>query len=246
MNAQSRSNPHTLTATLCHSAYTSPGNIASTGDCRSRHKGGEGHNVASGLQPAWLVDALLWSLMQIKEVFAVAGGAEGLVRLLGSSSNMDLLVETAWVICHATHSQADANRLVHLGLIQPAVQQIHACVLQVWEASRLPCFYSSHKHDNCIENAKDLDNGNANSHSDDDIDTGHDDNAKNSSIHGINNNDYSKSVITETQTPGSGHSDNTTKGNNNDSNTLYGNSGQQKNSKSCRCRTISLVKAFVC
>ena len=61
----------------------------------------------------------------------MAGGAEGLINLLGSSSNMDLLVETAWVICHVTHSQADANRLVHLGLLQPAVQQVRACMLQV-------------------------------------------------------------------------------------------------------------------
>lgn len=74
---------------------------------------------------------MLWFLTQIKEVFAMAGGAEGLVRLLGSSSNRELLVETAWVICHAIHSQADANRLVHLGFVQSAVQQIHACVLQV-------------------------------------------------------------------------------------------------------------------
>ena len=93
--------------------------------------------------PAWVVDAVLWSLMQTKEVFAVCGGAEGLVRLLGSSSNMELLVETAWVICHATHSQADANRLLHLGLLQPVVQQIRACVLQVWAASRAPCFHQS-------------------------------------------------------------------------------------------------------
>lgn len=83
------------------------------------------------LQPASVIDTMPWSLVQIKEVFAVAGGPEGLIHLLGSSSNMDLLVETAWVICHATHSQADANRLVHLGLLQPAVQQIRACMLQV-------------------------------------------------------------------------------------------------------------------
>lgn len=69
--------------------------------------------------------------MQVKEVFAVTGGAQGLVRLLGSSSDMDLLVETAWVICHATHTQAHANRLLHLGLIQPALQQVQACTLQV-------------------------------------------------------------------------------------------------------------------
>ena len=79
---------------------------------------------------------MLWSLVQIKEVFAVAGGAEGLINLLGSSDDMDLLVETAWVVCHATHSQADANRLVHLGLLQPAMQQICACMLQV---RRLKC-----------------------------------------------------------------------------------------------------------
>ena len=103
----------------------------------------------------WLTP-LLWSLMQIKEVFAVSGGAEGLVRLLGSSSNMDLLVETAWVICHATYSQPDANRLVHLGLVQPAVQQIHACASQVWQAFRLPRFYISHSHDNRIENGTTL------------------------------------------------------------------------------------------
>lgn len=77
------------------------------------------------------VDAMLRCLVQVKEVFAVTGGAQGLVRLLDSSTSLDLLVEIGWVLCHATHSQTDANRLVHLGLVPPAMQQIRACTLQV-------------------------------------------------------------------------------------------------------------------
>ena len=78
------------------------------------------------------IDAMLWCFLQVKEVFAVPGGAQGLIRLLATSSSWDLLVETAWVLCHATHSQADANRLVHLGLVQSAMQQIRVCTAQVW------------------------------------------------------------------------------------------------------------------
>ena len=148
--------PHILTAHLCHSAYNGLDSFALVGDCNSHQTAAVGSMFPQDCSLLGWLTPCFGSLMQTKEVFAVPGGAEGLVRLLGSSSNMELLVEIAWVICHATHSQADANRLVHLGLVQPAVRQIHACVLQVWVASRMPCFYSSHKHHNHVENA---DNG---------------------------------------------------------------------------------------
>ncbi|KAL3130494.1 hypothetical protein ABBQ38_008311 [Trebouxia sp. C0009 RCD-2024] len=89
------------------------------------------HTLSIACTAAWALSNLLQDQSQaIKEVFAVAGWAEGLIHLLATSSSLELLVETAWVLCHATHSKRDANRLVHLGLIPPAMQQIRACTVQ--------------------------------------------------------------------------------------------------------------------
>ena len=82
-------------------------------------------------------------ITQVKEVFGMPGGPEGVIHLLGTATEAQLVVETAWVVCHATHSPADANRLVHLGLIQAAVQQACFCTQQVTTPLLIPFMQQS-------------------------------------------------------------------------------------------------------
>ena len=84
------------------------------------------------------VRCVLLLFWQVKEVIAVNGGAEGLIDLLGTSTSPELLLEVAWVICHATFSQADLNRLVHLGLIKAVMTQVNSCLQEV---SRPHCMH---------------------------------------------------------------------------------------------------------
>ncbi len=68
---------------------------------------------------------------QVKELFAVHGGAEGLIQLLSGTISHELCLEVAWVLCHATFGQADLNRLVHLGIIKAVMQQVSSCMQEV-------------------------------------------------------------------------------------------------------------------
>lgn len=64
-------------------------------------------------------------------MFAVPGAAQGLVQLLNSTTSPELLLEVAWVLCHASFSQADVNRLVHLGLLKAVIRQSSLCLQAV-------------------------------------------------------------------------------------------------------------------
>ena len=61
-------------------------------------------------------------------MLAVPGAAQGLVQLFNSSTSSELLLEIAWVLCHASFSQADVNRLVHLGLLKAVIRQSSLCL----------------------------------------------------------------------------------------------------------------------
>lgn len=88
--------------------------------------------LSTACTAAWALSNMLQgSNNMVKEVFAVNGGAEGLIDLLGTSTSPELLLEVAWVICHATFSQADLNRLVHLGLIKAVMTQVNSCLQEV-------------------------------------------------------------------------------------------------------------------
>ena len=76
-------------------------------------------------------DIFMCLVLQVKEIFAVNGGAEALIALLSNSKSNELLVEVAWVLSHASFSPVDANRLGHLGLIKVVAQRINGCLKQV-------------------------------------------------------------------------------------------------------------------
>lgn len=73
-------------------------------------------------------------LAQVKEVFAINGAVEGMIELLGASTSTDLVLEVAWALCHASFSQADVNRLVHLGLVKAVMLQVGTCLQAVSKA----------------------------------------------------------------------------------------------------------------
>ena len=64
-------------------------------------------------------------------MLAVDKAPEGFIRLLAPSTDPQLLEEVAWVVCCATFSPSNLNRLVHLGLIAPIMPQVQNCLQQV-------------------------------------------------------------------------------------------------------------------
>lgn len=85
--------------------------------------------VSTACTAAWALSNLLQdSSAVVREVLAVPGAAQGLVQLFNSSTSSELLLEIAWVLCHASFSQADVNRLVHLGLLKAVIRQSSLCL----------------------------------------------------------------------------------------------------------------------
>ncbi|DBA93761.1 TPA: hypothetical protein ACH3X3_013822 [Trebouxia sp. C0006] len=85
--------------------------------------------LSTACTAAWALSNLLQDSSTVaREVFAVPGAAQGLVQLLNSTTSPELLLEVAWVLCHASFSQADVNRLVHLGLLKAVIRQSSLCL----------------------------------------------------------------------------------------------------------------------
>ncbi|DBA90595.1 hypothetical protein WJX77_008981 [Trebouxia sp. C0004] len=85
--------------------------------------------ISTACTAAWALSNMLQdSSTVVREVLAVTGAAQGLVQLLNSTTSPELLLEIAWVLCHASFSQADVNRLVHLGLLKAVIRQSSLCL----------------------------------------------------------------------------------------------------------------------